>query len=811
MLLFQHNRQHRLQQVQLLSTSLIYWFLYKCRMSMRRAAFLFLRVSLRGRRPKQSTRDCFALLAMTTVALLAMTTVAHGQVTKVDPLVHIFAKQAEGLLLPSGARNDTLASKAISVNASGQKVIDCFVQVYDPAKAEVVADRLQSIGGQARSIIDNIMTAFVPLDAIDEVSSWEEVKYIEAGKPLLPKMDVARTVTNVDDVNAGTDLDARYDCSGVIIGVVDDTAPDWGHEDFKDSAGKTRVQFFWDKSASGSGVSEISGSSGLECTNTQMNNSLSSATTNTCGATSGGDTSSHSTHVAGIAAGDDSTYKGVATGADIIFVYNTETDADSGGNLSTTIVDDVRYVFAKASSLKQPAVVNLSLGTSIGAHDDTSSMETSLNNLVSGHPGRAIVNAAGNENFSPNDTGAATYNGLHAAIDVTSGSDEAFDFSVRSGSTLRSLGLQVIVDIWLASTSTCTVELDGFDFAKTAVSVNMAAASAGGSKTASGGSATLAVDFTDSTNANNGKKHAIATATFASSLTNAQIQDNFSFDLIFRGTCAGDAWLWPDRNSTVSFTKQFGGTDRGFGYTYVNGDSNRTITIPGSASKIIAVASFMSQTGWTDSTGTTHNQTATSGTDFTSLGATGGTVSDISLFSSLGPTPDGRTKPDIAAPGEPIVSALSSSNSVSSGKKVNSNHFKLEGTSMSSPHVAGIVALMFQKNKCLTSNQVKTLLTENAATDSFTGTGSSIPNNEWGYGKADALATMKDVATLSGETCGLTGTGGAQDTPVTTTSGTAAGSGCLNIANGNPNTLSIFCWVVVVFLGLTFRNRFTTE
>lgn len=710
-------------------------------MSLRRTAFVFL-------------MSC---------QLSAVSCRLFAQVTKVDPLLRIFAKEKI-------SAEPTGIAKAISVGENGEKFADCFIRVFNPKDIPKVVKKLEAFGGKARSIIDDIMTANVPLSAIDELGSMEEIRYIEAGKPLLGKLSTSIVTTKVDQVQAGTDLDKRYDGSGVIVGIVDDTRPDWNHADFTDSSGNSRVLFLWDKAGSGSGVSEISGSSGLECTRAQISAA-------TCSATSGGDTSSHSTHVAGIAAGDDSTFKGMAPGADIIFVYNTESDADSGGNLSTTIVDDVRYIFAKAADLKRPAVVNLSLGTSIGAHDDTSSMETSLDNLVYGHAGRAIVNAAGNEAFNPNDSGVATYAGIHSTIDVASGTDKAFDFAIRSGATLIALGRQLIVDIWLNSSSTCTVELDGFDFAKTAASINMSAASAGGSKTATDGSATLAVDFTDSTNANNGKKHAIATVTFGSSVTATQMQNNYSFDLIFRGTCTGDAWLWPDRTNTNCFSKRFGGTNRGFGYTYVNGDSNKTTTIPATASKLIAVGSFMSRASWTDSTGTSHNQTATSGTDFTSLGATGGTAEGISLFSSLGPTGDGRTKPELAAPGEPIVSSLSTNNTVSSGRKVDSLHFKNEGTSMSAPHVTGIVALMFQKNKCLTAEQVKTLLIHNATTDSSTGT--ALPNNTWGYGKVDALATMQDVATFTG-TCATTGSNGAPTTPVTTTSGDTGTGGWMS-------------------------------
>jgi minor extracellular serine protease Vpr len=52
--------------------------------------------------------------------------------------------------------------------------------------------------------------------------------------------------------------------------------------------------------------------------------------------------------------------------------------------------------------------------------------------------------------------------------------------------------------------------------------------------------------------------------------------------------------------------------------------------------------------------------------------------------------------------------------------------------------VTGIIALWLQANPNLNVADIKTIIQNTADTDTFTGTGSAIPNNTWGRGKIDA-------------------------------------------------------------------------
>jgi subtilisin family serine protease len=80
----------------------------------------------------------------------------------------------------------------------------------------------------------------------------------------------------------------------------------------------------------------------------------------------------------------------------------------------------------------------------------------------------------------------------------------------------------------------------------------------------------------------------------------------------------------------------------------------------------------------------------------------------LSTFSSRGPSRSGALKPDVAAPGGNIFSALAGSGS--SGQT-------LSGTSMAAPHVAGAMALLKQLHPDWTPQQLKALVMNTAIKD----------------------------------------------------------------------------------------------
>lgn len=127
-------------------------------------------------------------------------------------------------------------------------------------------------------------------------------------------------------------------------------------------------------------------------------------------------------------------------------------------------------------------------------------------------------------------------------------------------------------------------------------------------------------------------------------------------------------------------------------------------------------------------------------------------------FSSDGPTYDERQKPDISAPGVGVVSSINSyttgSYSTTASITFNGRTYdfsSFSGTSMASPVIAGVAALMLEANPGLTTAQLKDMIKSTARQDNKTGTIAWPGDSEWGMGKVSA----KYAVALAENTVGI--------------------------------------------------------
>ncbi|RVT71349.1 T9SS type A sorting domain-containing protein [Flavobacterium sufflavum] len=104
----------------------------------------------------------------------------------------------------------------------------------------------------------------------------------------------------------------------------------------------------------------------------------------------------------------------------------------------------------------------------------------------------------------------------------------------------------------------------------------------------------------------------------------------------------------------------------------------------------------------------------------------------IAGFSSIGPSFDGRIKPDVMAQGEKTVVSDENGNSIF-----------LSGTSFSAPIISGMLACLWQAYPDKTNQEIKELMLESA-------TKYAAPDNQYGYGIPDfGLALNKGVSLKS--------------------------------------------------------------
>ncbi len=168
--------------------------------------------------------------------------------------------------------------------------------------------------------------------------------------------------------------------------------------------------------------------------------------------------------------------------------------------------------------------------------------------------------------------------------------------------------------------------------------------------------------------------------------------------------------------------------------TFTTGTQAGTVTEPANAEAVLAVGSYN-----------------------TKVGGVSGTIGSISTFSSLGPTRDGRVKPDLTSPGSVIYSTKSGDPYLGPHPQPttvpgNDNYISLQGTSMSTAHVTGIALLAWESNPLLTPAQMRERLKRTSDLQT------AAPDTVWGYGKVNALAAVTEtVAGISGPVNALPG------------------------------------------------------
>ncbi len=585
-------------------------------------------------------------------------------------------------------------------------------------KSSLSKSDLNKFGVLVYTQVGDIFTVKVPINSIGTLVKNDHIFFIQ-----MPQEVTAQTDESLTEINA-IQTRQQYNVSGegVIIGVVD-TGIDWRHMDFRNADGSTRIKVMLDFSDPGdsNGDGFLDGPDqygGTLYTEQEINDAL-----NGTGTVNESDVVGHGTHVAGCAAGNgqatgngipSGTYVGVAPEAELIIVKGTRVNGSNSFN-EWDYINGMAFIDSVATAMGKPYVINLSLGGSSGPHDGKGLGEQAIDNLVGpGILGKAVVVSAGNEGGKAIHT-SGTFSGgttnIETKFDVSSytpNPSNVDDYIQFDGwyKSLFNYSVQVITPDGDTYGPVSSGHDSGFDTDDGVIYIS----------NAKGGPSSL-----------NGDKYILI-----------QIYDYYSSKPPKNGE-----WKIKVFGSAGRFDLWLGGASMTVAFT-TNVDYTMIAGTPGTAFNAITVGSYVTKSRWTD-------------LDGNSLYVPGLNVNEISSFSSPGPTRDGRTKPDICAPGEKIASSYSVTAPPSGSYSIfnsgsndypnayiceDNKHAITQGTSMAAPHVAGLVALMFEQYPNRDAIQVRSSLTETARNDSYTGT---VPNDTWGYGKIDALAAMLNL------------------------------------------------------------------
>ena len=594
---------------------------------------------------------------------------------------------------------------------------------------------IESLGVKLNTEAGNLFTALIPINNLESLFEVEGIVTVEIAEKVYSTMDSARALTNVNQVHTGTGLPQAYTGNGVIVGVID-SGFDYTHPNFRNlNTQQTRISRVWEQN----GTTTSPAPYGTEYVGqTAILNRMRDKVDE-----------SHGTHVAGIAAGSggisNSIYKGVAYDSEIVLVSTNKTDVG--------VLNGLQYIFNHATVQNKPAVVNMSLGKHIGPHDGTSSFD-SMSSALTGN-GRILVGSAGNEGSDP----------IHLGKSFTLTDNYCYSFILNEQvNNLFSNGVSYI-DVWGEVGKNFEVSVNVVKIVNNQVqfvnytpyyntNINNSSIQTSIQDSDSTNPDTTLIEITTETNSTNQKPHAVL-------IINNSAQDDNDHLILFEIKSTNgivNSWITPLGANLLPTNRAVEFTNLGSANTsYISGDTNMTIGEGGgTGNSIISVGAFNTKS-CTTMYFNNNNPKCTFDV------ATG--LFDIANFSSKGPTADGRIKPDITAPGNRIVSSISRFDSsynftggnfnqnenyadVVSGLTDNINNWYFaanQGTSMAAPMVTGIIALWLQANPNLTVAQIKTILQNTSITDSFTGTGSAIPNNIWGRGKINAYAGIQYI------------------------------------------------------------------
>lgn len=569
---------------------------------------------------------------------------------------------------------------------------------------------ISRLGADINARFGNLVTVTLPRHAISGLSAIPGVKAVRRAQRLELHNDMARSQSFAQLAGEGFDLfNDTLACTGrgVVLGVID-SGFDFNHINFFDNDGKSRIAAVY-LPEDNSGTPPIVDGLPLPGSAYFTPDEIAALTTDN-------PLMSHGTHTTGTAAGSyrANGYRGIAPEATLVLCGmpgDQLTDAN--------IANSVKFIFDYAERHNMPAVINMSLGSCDGAHDGTSPLCRALDE-ASG-PGRVCVVSAGNQGevpchwehkFTAADTirtffsdwqpSSPNYAGYASAWSDTA-TPHDITFIIYDLSTGNELYRKPLAELTLAD--------EGYRYIDSDSDPTWAQYFDG----------ILAYDASVD---DNGRYNSLVEINITPVNYN-----RYALGMLYSAPAGETVKAWC--SGMYFWSRNLAG--------WLTGTANKGISDMATTDGVISVGAYCSRktTPRPDGTSMSFNKCAPYG---------------IAYFSSFGPDMRGIRRPDVTAPGFALVSSASRFDSVSSIIRrlafyeivdgISYPYGVEYGTSMSTPVVAGAIALWLQADPTLDAPTIRRVLEATSFKDSYY---REAQVQRWGFGKIHIADGLKYV------------------------------------------------------------------
>jgi subtilisin family serine protease len=578
-----------------------------------------------------------------------------------------------------------------------------FITTTDPA------DETASFPGETARRA-NMVAAAVPLAGLEEVASRDRVVYVELGQRLVPPRPIVasgRAAAPAASLRRFGDPRKHKGGETVLIGIVDVEGFDFAHPEFLDEKGGTRWVRIWDQGGDARPTPRAANPRGFdygaEFRKEHLDAALAAAPAlrlppQEIERQSQMVPGSHGTHVASIAAGRRGVCPNAVLAGVLVSLPREDEDRRRSFYDSTRLVHAVEYLVDLADQLGLPVSINISLGTNGHAHDLSPAVNRWIDSALS-VTGRSVCVAAGNAGQeAPAFDGDLGYvmGRIHCEgrLPASALSSDIDWMVVGNGRVDVS---ENELELWYGSQDRFAVSLrpPGGDWIGPVEPRRYL-------ENHQLRDGTLVSIYNDVYNPANGANTiAIYLSPFLSEA----------------GVIGVKAGRWQVRLHGLEVRD-------GRYHGWIERDDPRRLGRSGEQ-EAWRFPSFFSERSNVDRS------------SVSSVGNLDEGAERVNVTSSQGPTRDGRSKPEVAAPGTDIVAAR--------GFDGSDPWVAMTGTSMASPFVTGVVGLMFAIQPRLTAAQVSGILQRTARP--LPG-GDFVWRNDAGYGRIDPEACLREAALI---------------------------------------------------------------